>query len=58
MFYAEKDGEYQTMFRTIIIQDEEEKLMLYTCWPVNTVGFKSRRYVIYTKLVGVELNES
>jgi len=25
MFYAEKDGEYQTMFRTIIIQDEEEK---------------------------------
>jgi len=25
MFYAEKDGEYQTVFRTITIQDEEEK---------------------------------
>lgn len=39
------------------IQDEEEKLMLYTCWPVNTIGFKTRRYVIYTELVEVELNE-
>lgn len=25
MFYAEKDGEYQTLFKTIIIQEEEEK---------------------------------
>ena len=25
MFYAEKDGEYQTLFRTIIIQDEKEE---------------------------------
>ena len=39
------------------IQDEEEKLMLYTCWPVNTIGFKTRRYVVYTELVEVELNE-
>lgn len=39
------------------IQTEEETLMMYTCWPTNTVGFKSKRYVVYTKLVGVELNE-
>ena len=25
MFYAEKDGSYQTEFRTIIIAEEEEK---------------------------------
>lgn len=43
---------------SIPIQTEEEILMLYTCYPTNTIGFKSRRYVIYTELVGVELNES
>lgn len=40
------------------IQKDKEILMMYTCWPVNTVGFKSKRYVVYTELVGVELNES
>lgn len=42
---------------SIPIQTEEEILMLYTCWPTTTVGFKSKRYVVYSKLVGVELNE-
>ena len=39
------------------IQHEKETLMMYTCWPVNTIGFKTKRYVVYTELVGVELNE-
>lgn len=39
------------------IQHEKEILMMYTCWPVNTIGFKTKRYVVYTELVGVELNE-
>ena len=42
---------------SIPIQTDEEILMLYTCWPTTTVGFKSKRYVVYSKLVGVELNE-
>lgn len=39
------------------IQTEKETLMMYTCWPTNTIGFKSKRYVVYTELIGVELNE-
>lgn len=34
------------------IQNNEEILMLYTCWPVNFYGFKDKRYVVYLKLVG------
>ena len=34
------------------ITDDEEKLMLYTCYPTDTPGFKSKRFVAYAKLVG------
>ena len=34
------------------IQNKKEELMLYTCWPVTTIGFKSKRYVIYAELEG------
>lgn len=34
------------------IQNKKEELMLYTCWPVDTIGFKSKRYVIYAELEG------
>ena len=40
------------------IQKEKEILMMYTCWPVNVVGFKTKRYAVYTELVGVEWNEN
>lgn len=36
------------------IQTDKELLMMYTCWPVNVIGFKTRRYVIYAELVGEE----
>lgn len=29
------------------IQKEEEKLMVYTCYPVDTIGHKSHRFVVY-----------
>ena len=38
------------------INDEVEKLILYTCYPVNAPGFKTKRFIVYASLVG-EVNE-
>ena len=37
------------------IQHEEERLIMYTCYPINrsVVGRKTKRYVVYAKKVGV-----
>ena len=32
------------------IQDEEEILMLYTCYPVNSIGHAKNRFITYAKL--------
>ncbi len=34
------------------INDKKEILMVYTCYPVDTLGYKSKRYVVYASLVG------
>lgn len=34
------------------INDKKEVLIVYTCYPVDTPGYKSKRYVIYASLVG------
>ena len=34
------------------INKDSEILMLYTCYPVDTPGFKSDRFVVYASLVG------
>lgn len=34
------------------VQTDKEILMMYTCYPVATIGHKSKRYVVYAKLVG------
>lgn len=34
------------------IYNDEETIMLYTCYPVETPGYKSDRFVAYGKLVG------
>ena len=34
------------------IKNDEEMLILYTCYPTYTLGFKDERYIVYTKLVG------
>ena len=36
------------------IQTDEEILMMYTCYPVNVIGHKDKRYLVYAKLVGEE----
>lgn len=35
----------------LVIQKEEEILMLYTCYPVETLGDKKDRFVVYAKRV-------
>lgn len=36
-----------TALEELPIQKEEEKLMVYTCYPVDTIGHKSHRFVVY-----------
>ena len=38
------------------INDQKETLILYTCYPVNVPGFKTKRFIVYASLVG-ETNE-
>lgn len=33
------------------IQQEEEKLMVYTCYPFNNIGYATHRYVVYANLI-------
>jgi len=41
---------------SLSINHEKEELILYTCYPVDTPGFKTNRFVVYASLVG-EVNE-
>ena len=41
----------ETDLDSLPIQTEEELLMLYTCYPVNSLGHKTERYVVYAKKV-------
>ena len=36
------------------ISTDDETIMLYTCYPVDTPGFKSNRFVVYGRLIGEE----
>ena len=38
----------------IMYHTGKEIIILYTCYPTNSVGYKERRYVIYAELVGEE----
>lgn len=37
--------------KSLEIQTEKEILMMYTCYPVATIGYKNKRYVVYAELV-------
>lgn len=41
-----------TDVKSLPVQTDKEILMMYTCYPVARVGHKSKRYVVYAKLVG------
>lgn len=35
------------------IKQDEEQLIIYTCYPFDTIGYKANRYVVFAKLVEV-----
>ena len=35
-----------------LFYDDREILMIYTCYPVNTIGHKTHRFLVYAKKVG------
>ncbi len=39
----------ETETNKVPIQMEEEVLMIYTCWPINNIGYTTERYVVYAK---------
>lgn len=41
----------ETEVDKVPLQDEEEILMIYTCYPFKNVGYTTRRYVVYAKPV-------
>ena len=45
----------ETNLNAFKIQHEEERLIMYTCYPINRsiIGRKTKRYVVYAKKVGV-----
>lgn len=38
--------------KNLDINNDQETLIIYTCYPVDTPGFKSDRFVVYASLVG------
>ena len=41
----------ETQVDKVPLQDEEEILMMYTCYPFKNVGYTTKRYVVYAKPV-------
>ena len=39
----------ETQVDLVPIQEEEEILMIYTCYPINNIGHAYQRYVVYAK---------
>ena len=52
--YEVTDGKVMkaTELEKMEFQSQYEELVLYTCYPVTTVGYKTDRYVIHAQLVG------
>lgn len=49
-------AEAKVLGHNLKISHDEETIMLYTCYPVETPGYKTQRFVVYGRLVG-ESNE-
>lgn len=41
----------ETETEKLPIQHDEEKLMIYTCYPFNNIGYATQRFVVYANLV-------
>lgn len=42
---------HQTQLDAVPIQKDEEILMVYTCYPTNSIGHATKRFIAYAKLV-------
>ena len=45
----------QTQTDAVYVQSEEEILMLYTCYPSNSIGHATHRFITYSKLIDKEI---
>lgn len=45
----------QTETDAVYLQDDEEILMLYTCYPSNSIGHATHRFITYSKLIESEI---
>lgn len=45
----------QTETDAVYLQDDEEVLMLYTCYPSNSIGHATHRFITYSKLIEGEI---
>ena len=45
----------QTETDAVYLQDNEEILMLYTCYPSNSIGHATHRFITYSKLIEGEI---
>ena len=41
----------ETQLEELPIQKDKEILMIYTCYPLNNIGYAYQRYVVYANLV-------
>ena len=46
----------ETQVDAVAVQSEEEILILYTCYPTNTFGHATQRFITYSKLVDAQYN--
>ena len=46
----------QSQVEAVNIQNEEEILILYTCYPVNSIGHATKRFITYSKLIDAQYN--
>lgn len=41
----------ETATEEVPVQNENEMLMIYTCWPINNIGHATERFVLYANAV-------
>lgn len=39
----------ETNVEAVQLQQEEERLVIYTCWPIGNIGHAYERYIVYAK---------
>ena len=41
----------ETATEEVPVQNENEMLMIYTCWPINNIGHATERFVLYANVI-------